>query len=740
MMAYAIDHPAPGTIVLISGDRDFAYAISTLRLRRYRVIVVAPPQTHLSLLSLASLAYAWNGGKADLILPLHHDMGSESDYSFDRGRRQPMSASMSGSPSNKDALRCMGHETSFTRSHTTRALNEDPGQHMVQEHVAGRLVDTSASLLGGKSSLSEGRHVLKGESPNGMASLPAYLPLDPSSTVSGLNGPQGMDSQPTLTYTALASIPHTDTAAFPARTPVVKQPIAKFPTDSLEPQDSPPTGSSVFSGSFRLVGEYPRRVIRNMSRHDGVVVWRRRLQRSAGNVNDEPCVSNPSTGECGELDPNDRRSSNRHGVWDKCRVTLVSLLAFKQGTSIVSVASGAKSANSTAPPSSSPSFATVPAPSTMAHSTVLPLIASPTEQADGAKNESAVFPSPKTSAAVCLGPDNSPVEPPCADEDLFDTPAQSAAVVFTASDSVTELPSPAPLAKGGVDSSAIVLPAFTCLPLSKTGSAHVQCAIVKDELSPDACLSICDFVGDNSAPGSQAATLPCAASTSKLQNAMIVSNSSFPNLPVTQSSINPTVFASSSRFVVLVEELQSLYRQGLSCPRRSIVADGLTRRDPLVYERAGITNKTKFNTYIDLAVQAGVVTVGGRKKKWIVLNAASPIISGSTPSPVTNTHAIAQVPSSVSNVLESLPEVSSAPAQNALHDFGLLVQRLQRLQVNKVPQPFRSLVAIDLVLQDRAVYQKVGVNDFDAYAALAVKAGLVELGGEGPRAWISLKA
>jgi len=46
MMAHAIDHPAPGTIMLISGDRDFVYAVSTLRLRRYRVIVIASLQIH----------------------------------------------------------------------------------------------------------------------------------------------------------------------------------------------------------------------------------------------------------------------------------------------------------------------------------------------------------------------------------------------------------------------------------------------------------------------------------------------------------------------------------------------------------------------------------------------------------------------------------------------------------------------------------------------------------------------
>ncbi|KAI8998864.1 NYN domain-containing protein [Trametes punicea] len=59
MLTYAIDNPAPATIVLISGDRDFVYAVSVLRLRRYRVVVVAPYTAHASLKSQASMVLDW---------------------------------------------------------------------------------------------------------------------------------------------------------------------------------------------------------------------------------------------------------------------------------------------------------------------------------------------------------------------------------------------------------------------------------------------------------------------------------------------------------------------------------------------------------------------------------------------------------------------------------------------------------------------------------------------------------
>ncbi|GJE97096.1 NYN domain-containing protein [Phanerochaete sordida] len=60
MLTYAIDTPAPATIILISGDRDFVYAISILRFRRYNVVVIAPSNAHSSLKSGASYLLDWD--------------------------------------------------------------------------------------------------------------------------------------------------------------------------------------------------------------------------------------------------------------------------------------------------------------------------------------------------------------------------------------------------------------------------------------------------------------------------------------------------------------------------------------------------------------------------------------------------------------------------------------------------------------------------------------------------------
>ncbi|KAK0483437.1 NYN domain-containing protein [Armillaria novae-zelandiae] len=63
MLAYAFDNPQPSTtIVLITGDRDFAYAVAILRLRQFHVVVISPsvPSPHASLTAHASVCIDWN--------------------------------------------------------------------------------------------------------------------------------------------------------------------------------------------------------------------------------------------------------------------------------------------------------------------------------------------------------------------------------------------------------------------------------------------------------------------------------------------------------------------------------------------------------------------------------------------------------------------------------------------------------------------------------------------------------
>ncbi|KAJ7684979.1 hypothetical protein DFH06DRAFT_1157041 [Mycena polygramma] len=82
MLAYAMDHPAPATLILISGDRDFAYAVSILRLRKYEVVVMSLPMPgpHISLKSQASVYLDWN---------VHVMRNSSSSLHFDGTAESP---------------------------------------------------------------------------------------------------------------------------------------------------------------------------------------------------------------------------------------------------------------------------------------------------------------------------------------------------------------------------------------------------------------------------------------------------------------------------------------------------------------------------------------------------------------------------------------------------------------------------------------------------------------------------
>lgn len=82
MLAHAIDNPPPATIILISGDRDFAYAVSILRLRRYRVVIISLGGVHASLKAQASVFLDWN---TDVICLESIEQGLSSS----NGRNEP---------------------------------------------------------------------------------------------------------------------------------------------------------------------------------------------------------------------------------------------------------------------------------------------------------------------------------------------------------------------------------------------------------------------------------------------------------------------------------------------------------------------------------------------------------------------------------------------------------------------------------------------------------------------------
>ncbi|KAF7982977.1 hypothetical protein HWV62_24572 [Athelia sp. TMB] len=240
--------------------------------------------------------------------------------------------------------------------------------------------------------------------------------------------------------------------------------------------------------------------------------------------------------------------------------------------------------------------------------------------------------------------------------------------------------------------------------------------------------------------------------------------SAVPAAPVPISSV--PLSSIKPHFRSLVEELRQY--QG-SQVHRSLIAVALIKRDPAVYERAGIQGKekTRFTRFVTMAQREGLVTIGETPTPWISLNAAwrssAPAVS-SAASSVTATHPavpstsstrpLAPLPKPPKNAATAstsssarpigaappipFPTASATLSAEPANKFTLLVSRMEKMRSNGVSRPWRMLVNMDLLAQNPNIYTEAGVSNFDRFAEEAVRAGIVTVGGEGGRAWIEL--
>ncbi|XP_065852144.1 uncharacterized protein [Euphorbia lathyris] len=59
MLFWAVDNPAPGNYLLISGDRDFSNALHQLRMRRYNILLAQPQRASAPLIAAARSVWLW---------------------------------------------------------------------------------------------------------------------------------------------------------------------------------------------------------------------------------------------------------------------------------------------------------------------------------------------------------------------------------------------------------------------------------------------------------------------------------------------------------------------------------------------------------------------------------------------------------------------------------------------------------------------------------------------------------
>jgi hypothetical protein len=70
--------------------------------------------------------------------------------------------------------------------------------------------------------------------------------------------------------------------------------------------------------------------------------------------------------------------------------------------------------------------------------------------------------------------------------------------------------------------------------------------------------------------------------------------------------------------------------------------------------------------------------------------------------------------------------------------FQLLIEILDAEHKSGQTTVLRSKVSLQLISRNTAVYREAGVGKFKEYIALAQRHGIVELGGVGGYAWMSL--
>jgi NYN domain len=307
--------------------------------------------------------------------------------------------------------------------------------------------------------------------------------------------------------------------------------------------------------------------------------------------------------------------------------------------------------------------------------------------------------------------------------------------------------------------------------------------------------------GTLSRPFDNSATLPPPGPTdhvpsSSHKNAVHIPASS--HTPSTYSGIlsSPSPHTRHSippEFIPLVEFLERETQKGNTKPLCSNVALSMFKEAKMVYKRAGVAN---FSGYSALAEKAGIVQMGGTEgEAWIALSDVTrniricernpadrhgfgaPVSSSTSTvqypiavpiswqpdiSTPTNRSAHAQ-PATVTSTLDSyqhatspsvstLPRISSMPTNSILpvssaipqaksvpERFIPLVRVLESERLAGNPLALRSKVA-EVVGQDHSAFRLAGVTKFRQYAELAEKAGIIRLGGQNGKEWISLNS
>ncbi|KAF8201521.1 NYN domain-containing protein [Pholiota molesta] len=82
MIVYAMSHP-DSTIVVITGDRDFAYALATMKLQGHKIVLITKSNAHASIKEPADICLDWDVGFNEAYDDAEEDVENESEDDYD---------------------------------------------------------------------------------------------------------------------------------------------------------------------------------------------------------------------------------------------------------------------------------------------------------------------------------------------------------------------------------------------------------------------------------------------------------------------------------------------------------------------------------------------------------------------------------------------------------------------------------------------------------------------------------
>ncbi|KAH7930845.1 DUF537-domain-containing protein [Leucogyrophana mollusca] len=727
MLAFAIDHPAPATIMLISGDRDYAYAVSTLRLRRYRVVLIVPPIVHPSLQAQASIIVDWSFGilgrrldpitspvrqpYLDLDSELVAQLSREVKESYDDSETTLVSsppvatASRPRQVSARDLLQPhdfeagaeengktdsvfrlarpapLGEAAAFiSPSHVRHTSEPAPSKSTSQaaQHTAdaaGQAGDPgtfSVSVLAGAGSVPvEAAQGNRLQTVKSMSVVPTFNPhLKGASTSPNLN-PQSTIPRDTVT----------------GLNPRLEGPVynvkSSYSPPTLNPRLNRPLsgGTPVSFGncSERIVPETPpfSPAITNHPNRGGAITSGSVQTRVRQSTEPTSCVADVArVMEALGLDNDDGESVDESSIES---------LEEDQPLHDAVVVN-----RTTLPLRSQPTVPPVVPVSLSITASGGPSIGT-TSSIDSLSNVAEFSSAPRKSAPA-------PEKPPHGSPGFPLPPSTQSIKPSGGSNPLSPLESENAMER-------------TVQPLIQSSSSDVARSVAGLSASP---------------PGQpKVSPSPALINVETITPTATVIQAAAPlsNKPPTK----PSYKLSPPQFQPLIDQLLLAREKGLDRPLRMHVAFDLVKKDKLVYKRAGVE---KFGQFAALAEAAGLVQLGGREAAaWIALH---PNWFEDDPP------AIQPEISSQGTVDAVLPLAGASPGISTDRippHLQALTSCLARMQRDGVARPLRSLVG---ALLGQAVYSRAGVSTFKDYVALAEAAGVVQCGGQSGHAWITL--